>query len=131
MAVTVHFYRSAISGGTCVCEEFAAEVSAALRVGETDDADTLLTLFTSHLIGRLGGFSERELDLYLRLRSPWKKHRNGHVYRVPDTPTLAYAVQATSYDDRQITLLGVTRRYPRGDPEIWWHDTLAPRMETL
>lgn len=131
MGVSVHFYSSAISGGICVCEEFAVEVSAALRVGETDDADTLLTLLTSHLIGRLGGFSTRDLDLYLHLRTPWKRHRNGHVYRVPDAPTLAYAVQATSPEDRQITLLGVAWRYPGGDPETWWRDTLAPRLETL
>lgn len=104
---------------------------AALTAGDGPSQTRLRSFVLDYLEVQLGRKSARAMVDYLSSIAIWKETDDWNVYRLPDTPSLAYAASMQGDGSIRLVAISACYRYPDNDPEVWWTRVIEPRVLSL
>ncbi|MCF4164994.1 hypothetical protein L2U69_04995 [Zavarzinia compransoris] len=104
---------------------------AALAVGDGAAQSRLRSFVLDYLEVQLKRKSAKAMIDYLANVALWKMTDDWNVYRLPDTPSLAFAASLRSDGSIRICAISACYRYPDDDPEMWWTRVIEPRVLSL
>lgn len=131
MSVELTYFDGRSEGTGAFIEDLKEAIDAAMTGGDAGAVQKLRSFLLDYFEVRLASKTARQLEDHLAKRKAWKETQYWNVYRVPDTPSVCFAVKIGT--DRSIRLIpiGACYGYPGGDPEAWWRETIEPRVRSL
>lgn len=103
----------------------------ALMAGDDASQSRLRGFVLDFLEVKLKRKSAKAMVDYLTGIAIWKKAEDWNVYRLPDTPSLAYAASMQRDGSIRLVAISACYRYPGNDPELWWRQVIEPRVLSL
>jgi hypothetical protein len=109
-----------------------AALKAAAEAKDAENVERIWGLWQVYFEDRLPSAGLRQLVDWLEGQRVWRRYEGWPVFKTVGTPCLAFTASLDTNDEEMtLVALGICYKYPAGDEDLWWHDTILPRVRSL